>query len=108
MKWGFSFRDVFFALSWPLALVALTLVAPDGAPAQLLQGTIDGNVTDSSQAAIAGAIVTVRDQQTNFTRETKTSSVGSYSLQFAAGNVYDYDQLGGIPELFRDRRRRNA
>jgi len=71
MKWGFSFRDVFFALSWPLALVALTLAAPGGARAQLLQGTIDGNVTDSSQAAIAGAIVTARDQQTNFSRETK-------------------------------------
>ena len=77
MKWGFSFRDRFLALS---CSAALTLVAPDGARAQLLQGTIDGNVTDSSQAAIPGAIVTARDQQTNFTRETKTSSVGGYSL----------------------------
>src|SRR5437899_9211487 len=80
MKWGFSFRDGFLALSWSLTLGALTLVAAGGARAQLLQGTIDGNVTDSSQAAIAGAVVTARDQQTNFTRETRTSSVGGYSL----------------------------
>jgi hypothetical protein len=76
MKSGLSFRDVFPALGWPLALVALILVAPGAARAQLLQGTIDGNVTDSSQAAIAGATVTARDQQTNFSREAKTSSVG--------------------------------
>src|SRR5467141_1436343 len=85
MKWGFSFRDRFLALS---CSAALTLVAPDGARAQLLQGslqgTIDGNVTDSSQAAI----VTARDQQTNFTRETKTSSVGGYSLSGLPPGTY--------------------
>ena len=84
-KWGFSFRDRFLALS---CAAALTLVAPDGARAQLLQGTIDGNVTDSSQAAIPDAIVTARDQQTNFTRETKTSSVGGYSLSGLPPGTY--------------------
>src|SRR3989454_10168256 len=79
MKWGFSFRDSFLAPGWSMALAVFMLVAA-GARAQLLQGTIDGNVTDSSQAAIAGAVVTARDQQTNFTRETRTSSVGGYSL----------------------------
>src|SRR6267378_731109 len=85
MKWGFSFRDWFLALS---CSAALTLVAAGGARAQLLQGTIDGNVTDSSQAAIAGAVVTARDQQTNFTRETKTSSVGGYSLSGLPPGTY--------------------
>src|SRR3989454_1526762 len=75
---GFSvFRHWFLVLS---CLAALTLVAPGGAGAQLLQGTIDGNVMDSSQAAVAGALVTAKDQQTNFTRETKTNEVGGYSL----------------------------
>src|SRR2546427_2420714 len=85
MKWGFSFRDRFLALS---CSAALTLVAPDGARAQLLQGTIDGNVTDSSEAAIPDAIVTTRDQQTNFIRETKTSSVGGYSLSGLPPGTY--------------------
>src|SRR6266702_8139502 len=75
---GFSvFRHWFLVLS---CLAALTLVAPGGAGAQLLQGTIDGNVMDSSQAAIAGALVTAKDQQTNFTRETMTNEEGGYSL----------------------------
>src|SRR5262245_56437756 len=76
MKWGFSFRDGFLALSCSAAL----MLDPSAVRAQLLQGTIDGNVTDSSQAAIPDATVTARDQQTNFTRETKTNSVGGYSL----------------------------
>jgi len=76
MKWGFSFRNGFLALG---CFAALILAVP-GAGAQLLQGTIDGNVMDSSQAAIAGALVTAKDQQTNFTRETTTNEVGGYIL----------------------------
>src|SRR5215472_4156549 len=85
MHWGFSFRARFLVLS---CSAALALVAPTGARAQLLQGTIDGNVTDSSLAAIPGATVTARDQQTNFTRETKTSSVGGYSLSGLPPGTY--------------------
>ena len=76
MKWGSSFRNGFLVLSCFAALI----LAVSGAGAQLLQGTIDGNVMDSSQAAIAGALVTAKDQQTNFTRETTTNEVGGYSL----------------------------
>src|SRR5436309_9302181 len=74
MIWGFSFVNGFLVLS---CFAALILTVP-GAGAQLLQGTIDGNVMDSSQAAIAGALVTAKDQQTNFTRETMTNEVGGY------------------------------
>jgi hypothetical protein len=48
--------------------------------AQLLQGTIDGNVVDSSQAAVVGARVVATDQETNFTRETVTNSAGGYTI----------------------------
>src|SRR6266403_387037 len=84
VKWGFSFRNGFLVLS---CFAALMLAVP-GAEAQLLQGTIDGNVMDSSQAAIADATVTARDRQTNFSRETKTNSVGGYSLSGLPPGTY--------------------
>ena len=84
MKWGFSLRKGFVVLS---CFAALILTVP-GAGAQLLQGTIDGNVMDSSQAAIADATVTARDRQTNFSRETKTNSVGGYSLSGLPPGTY--------------------
>src|SRR5438876_688241 len=79
------FRDWFVVLG---CSAALTLVAPDGAGRQLLQGTIDGNVMDSSQAAVPDAIVTAKDQQTNFARETKTNAVGGYSLSGLPPGTY--------------------
>src|SRR5215510_8662267 len=88
MHWGFSFRPWLVAFNCSVLLAALALLAPDAARAQLLQGTIDGNVTDSSQAAIPGAIVTARDQQTNFTRETTTNSLGVYSLPGLPPGIY--------------------
>jgi hypothetical protein len=84
MKWEFSFRSLFLVLS---CFASLILAVP-GAGAQLLQGTIDGNVMDSSQAAIADATVTARDRQTNFSRETKTNSVGGYSLSGLPPGTY--------------------
>jgi hypothetical protein len=58
----------------------LNLTAPERAHAQLLQGSITGNVVDSSGAAVPDAKVVARQQQTNFTRDTTTNSSGIYSL----------------------------
>ena len=59
---------------------ALFLFAAAGARAQLLQGTITGNVTDSSQAAVVGATVSAQNEGTTFTRDTVTNSDGDYTL----------------------------
>ena len=72
---GFRVWGLFLVL-----VVALTLVTPNRAHAQILQGTLDGNVVDSTQAAVAGATVVAKNQETNFTRETTTNSVGGYTL----------------------------
>src|SRR5437588_4153268 len=61
------------------SLLTIAVLAP-AARAQLLQGTIDGNVTDPTQAAVAGASVTVTDDQTGFTRDTVSNSAGGYTL----------------------------
>ena len=62
-----------------LAVACFSLMTP-AANAQLLQGAIDGNVTDSTQAAIIGAKVSITNEATNATRETVTNEAGSYSF----------------------------
>ncbi len=47
---------------------------------QLLQGTINGNVTDSSQAALVGAKVIATDQATGLVRDSTSASDGVYAL----------------------------
>jgi len=71
-----------------LAVLALTIwVEP--AHAQLLQGSITGNVTDASQAAVAGAKVVATEQQTNFTRDTTTNESGIYNLLTMPPGTYN-------------------
>jgi outer membrane receptor protein involved in Fe transport len=48
--------------------------------AQVLYGSIIGNVKDSQGAVIPGATVTATNTETNLTRETITNAEGAYSL----------------------------
>ena len=75
------------AVCWGL-LAGLALLGPDQARGQILQGALDGNVTDASQAAVAGAKVEATNPQTNFTRETLTNSAGVYSLPTLPPGIY--------------------
>ncbi len=78
MKREFPCRSFF--MTFARGLLAIAMIAPQAARGQLLQGSIDGNVTDASQGAIAGARVVATDQGTGFVRETQTGSTGFYSL----------------------------
>jgi Carboxypeptidase regulatory-like domain/TonB dependent receptor len=77
-----------FALSMKVALVVAVCSLVHRAQGQLLQGTVNGNVTDSSQGAVAGARVVVTDQQTNFNRETVTSTTGAYIISGLPPGTY--------------------
>jgi hypothetical protein len=57
--------------------------------AQLLQGTLNGNVGDSSEAAMAGATVVATDQATGFSRRTSTDAGGFYTLSGLPPGIYD-------------------
>jgi hypothetical protein len=76
-----------FSVTAILVLLA-SVVAVSPANGQLLQGSITGNVTDSSQAAIAGARVVATDQQTNATRETLTNTAGAYNFPTMPPGAY--------------------
>jgi hypothetical protein len=65
-----------------LLLPAALLLAQSGS------ATITGTVTDPSGATINGAIVTVRDTSTGFTRTTASNETGNYSLPGLRPGVY--------------------
>ena len=84
MSLGISFaasklRVIVSRFVWVAGFLALMASAPV-LRAQLVQGTIDGNVMDGSQAAIANAQVKAVNTETNFSRETTTNSAGGYTL----------------------------
>jgi hypothetical protein len=77
--WHFVFLNSLLAM--------LTLLVTQTSFGQGITGSINGTVTDSSGAAVAGATVTVRQLTTNTVRTVTTSDVGSYTItQLAPGS----------------------
>ena len=68
------------ALTLLLFAVASLAFAPfAGAQATLSTGSVEGTVTDSSGAAVAGAKVTITDKSTNHVISTATNGTGFYT-----------------------------
>ena len=70
------------------AMLPLLLAVAQAGYAQSVYGTIAGNVTDSSQAAIVSARVVATNPETGFTRETLSNSVGVYSVPDVLPGAY--------------------
>ena len=68
-------------------IVSCFSVAP--VVAQVLYGSVVGVVRDPQGAGVPGAIVEIVNKNTNLTRETVTSSDGSYSLVNVVPGPYD-------------------
>ncbi len=96
-----SKREAWLVLCIPvLAFTLLTLTAP--VQAQVLYGTITGTVTDSSQAAVVGARVTIVDQGTNLSRETLTNEAGYFAFNTVPPGTYTIStRMDGFKELVR-------
>jgi len=69
-------------------LAALFAVGAQSATAQVLYGSLVGNVRDSSDAAIAGASVMITNPATNFTRQAITSDSGAYDFSSVPAGEY--------------------
>ncbi len=69
-------------LVWTLLLASAiaALLVPWQAAAQVLYGSVVGNVTDPSGGNIPAANVTITNKQTNLSRETTTDADGVFSL----------------------------
>ncbi len=70
----------------PLAVLLVALILPG--KAQVLYGSITGNVTDTGGAVVAGATVTVTHKETGQIREGVTDSQGSFDFPTLLAGTY--------------------
>ena len=59
------------------------------AQAQVLFGSLVGNVIDSTGAAVPGAMVKISEVQTGQTRELETNAAGGYTISTVPAGTYD-------------------
>src|ERR1700730_17833735 len=71
-----------------LCALCLQLATPR-AQAQVLYGSIVGDVTDVSKAAVPGATVRITNRETNQSRVATTNDGGVYSFPTIPGGTYD-------------------
>src|ERR687897_3424911 len=71
-----------------LLSTALLLALAGSAAAQEFRATVKGQVVDSSQAALPGATVTVRNQETGEVATATTNAEGNYTVPFLRPGLY--------------------
>jgi hypothetical protein len=77
-----------FRIAVAATLVAALLGTPSPARAQAVTGTLLGNITDSSGAAVPGATVTATEVQTNTSRTTVSNETGHYTFTSLRNGTY--------------------
>jgi hypothetical protein len=70
------------------AVLFALLMMPQSGEAQVLYGSITGNVTDSSGAVVAGATVSITHKETGQSREGLSDSNGSYDFPTVQAGTY--------------------
>lgn len=71
-----------------VALVGLTLCEASPSAAQVLYGSITGNVKDSTGAAVPGATITITHVDTKASRESVSGPTGAYSFPTVQTGTY--------------------
>ena len=92
--------------STSIALAVFGMVAilatPSTGNAQAVTGTLLGNVTDSSGAAVPGATVTATETQTNSSRTAVTNEAGNYIFSSLRNGTYSVQaELQGFRKVIR-------
>ena len=76
--------------------------APSRAAAQAVSGTLLGNITDSSGAAVPGATITATEVETNISRTTVTNEAGYYIFTSLLNGRYSVSaELQGFKKVVR-------
>lgn len=94
-------RPAALALLAVVVMAILALAAPSDA--QILYGSVVGNVTDSSQAGVPGASVTLINTNTNLAKEATTTADGTYRFVNVQPGTYKVRvSLTGFKEYVKD------
>src|SRR5262245_42037980 len=70
-----------------VVLAVVVMVQP--AAAQVLYGTLVGNVTDPQQASVVGGAVSIKNNATGYSLETRTDDRGAYEVRNIPPGAYD-------------------
>jgi outer membrane receptor protein involved in Fe transport len=70
-------------------LAAFSILAPRTVRGQVLYGSIVGQVSDTSGAAVPGATVTITNRDTGLTRTAVSNDTGAYSFTNVPAGQYD-------------------
>src|ERR1700733_6851769 len=70
-------------------MLAFTLVLSSSVHAQVSGATLTGTVTDASGAVVANAKVSIKNRDTDVTRDVTTDSSGLYSAPNLQPGIYD-------------------
>ena len=81
-------RRLLVPAAWIVAVVAATVWLPRPADAQALYGSLTGTISDTSGAAVPGATVTIRNEDTGLELNATTDATGAYTIRNIAGGVY--------------------
>jgi TonB family protein len=73
----------------PLSVFLIALTLSQSSNAQALYGSIAGNVKDISNAVVPGATVKITHKETNQTRETAASPIGSFDFPALQSGTYE-------------------
>ena len=76
-----------FAL-WLVAASLLALFPAQRLNAQILYGSVAGTVSDQTGAVVPGAAITILNDNTGLTRNTKSGSAGDYRITDLPGGTY--------------------
>ena len=74
-----------------IALLSCLALSSRPATAQVLFGSVVGNVTDASGAGVPGAVVKITETQTNESRSAVTNEAGIYTISTVPAGTYQVE-----------------
>ncbi len=86
-----------------MSIVALLLSVAINANAQAIKGSMLGTITDSSDAAVVNAAVTITETRTGISNTTTTNTSGNYVFSNIQDGVYQIEAtLSGFKKVVRE------